>query len=85
MVIKSLTITEDAYNALKTIKSVDESFSDVILRVSTNKIGAAAKFAGVFKMNDTEVKQWKQQIEKRRSEINHEFIGRSRKSKSRCG
>src|SRR3990167_2935100 len=54
MVIKSLTITEDAYNRLKAMKMGNESFSEAIVRISNNKVGAAAKFFGAFKGTDTE-------------------------------
>ena len=33
MVIKSLTITEKAYESLKRLKSGNESFSEIILKV----------------------------------------------------
>lgn len=48
MTIKSLTITEDAYTALKTVKHGDESFSEVILRLSREKIGLTAKYFGAL-------------------------------------
>lgn len=83
MVIKSLTITEDAYNALKTIKCGDESFSDVILRLSKQKIGTAAKFAGALNMSEKEAKAWKQQVHKRREQANTEILQRSKLIKVR--
>lgn len=40
MAHKSLTISEDAYNALRNLKNENESFTDVILRLSKqNKMG----------------------------------------------
>jgi len=38
MVVKTLTITEDAYNSLKQLKHEGESFSEVIKRVSGQKM-----------------------------------------------
>jgi len=71
MAIKSLTITEHAYNALKAVKCGDESFSDVIIRLSKEKVGAAAKFVGALKISDKEyddwrssTKKWKEQFDK---------------------
>ncbi|MBI5392799.1 antitoxin VapB family protein [Candidatus Woesearchaeota archaeon] len=83
MVIKSLTITEDAYNALKSVKYGDESFSDVVLRLSKEKIGAAARFAGALKMSETETRQWKEKVRKRREDMNLEFVQRSKKMRER--
>lgn len=37
MVVKTITVTEDAYEALKSWKDAHESFSDVILRVTKKK------------------------------------------------
>ena len=37
MVVKTITVTEDAYNALKSLKEEHESFSKTILRVSRRK------------------------------------------------
>ena len=36
MAVKTITITENAYNRLKSTKSEDESFTDAIMRI-TNK------------------------------------------------
>ena len=55
MSIKSLTITEDAYNALKRNKLGKESFSQVILRVTEEKKGKnISKFFGILKGKDGE-------------------------------
>ena len=83
MVIKSLTITEDAYNALKTLKYDSESFSDVILRLSKEKIGLAAKFFGKLKISNKESKEWESRLKKRREEIQREFNERSKNIKEK--
>lgn len=79
MVIKSLTITENAYNVLKSWKHGDESFSEVIVRVGSTKKGAAARFCGAFKGTDTE--SFEQRVKKRRTEIENELIERQKKFK----
>ncbi len=79
MVIKSLTITEEAYNALKTMKHGDESFSEVIVRLSQEKIGLTAKFFGALKMSDREAKEVEQKIRLRRKNIETEFALRTKK------
>ena len=77
MAIKSLTITEEAYDALKILKHDDESFSEVILRLSKEKIGKASRFFGTLKINESAVKELESNIKKRRSEIEKEFSKRS--------
>jgi predicted CopG family antitoxin len=62
MVIKSLTITENAYDALKKMKHGDESFSEVILRIASEKKGASAKFFGALKMPSSEAEAWQKRI-----------------------
>ena len=79
MGIKSLSITEDAYVALKAIKYGDESFSDVILRLSHEKIGAAAKFCGIWKDKPEITRRLKADLKKRRAELEREFEGRQRR------
>jgi predicted CopG family antitoxin len=72
MVIKSLTITEDAYDALKSLKHGDESFSEAILRVAKKKM-SVEKFFGVWKMSEKEAAELKREIKKTRKEMEKEF------------
>lgn len=37
MAVKTITVTEDAYKALKSLKTSDESFSEAILRIAKRK------------------------------------------------
>ncbi len=80
MVIKSLTITEDAYQALKMLKHGDESFSEVILRVSQEKIGLAAKYFGVLGKKEGWALQ--ERISRARRELESELAQRNRKLKA---
>jgi len=73
MVIKSLTITEDAYDALKTLKHGDESFSKTILRIKEDKANVIERYFGILKMSEKEINDWQKNIKKRREEINQEF------------
>ena len=83
MTIKSLTITEGAYEALKTLKHGDESFSDVILRISKEKIGLAARYLGVLKLTDKETEEWKLNIKRWHEEFNKEASERIKKIRKR--
>lgn len=77
MAIKSLTITEEAYNVLKARKHGDESFSEVIVRIGRNKVGAAAKFFGVLKGMDAE--GFEDRIKRRRADIEKEVAQRRKR------
>ena len=79
MVIKSLTVTEDAYDALKAEKCGDESFSEVILRVMSEKKGQTARFFGALK--GIEGTLLRERIKKRRAEIEREFGERAKRIK----
>ncbi len=46
MGVKTITLTEDAYKALKSLKSSNESFSDTILRVAGKK--SLREFVGIL-------------------------------------
>ncbi len=46
MVVKTITVTEEAYHRLKSRKTADESFSDVIIRLT--KRPPLSDFVGVL-------------------------------------
>ena len=79
MVIKSLTITEEAYNVLKSIKHGDESFSKAIIRIGKRVPVNIEKYIGIIKRSDDEVKEWKSEIKSRRKEIDFEFKEKGKK------
>jgi len=49
MVVKTITITETAYNALKRLKKADQSFSEIIIEVAEEKKGDISGFLGILK------------------------------------
>lgn len=73
MVIKSLTITEDAYDVLKRIKHSDESFSNVIIRIGQEKTVDVKKYFGILKGGEIKAKKLIVDIKKRRLEFNKGF------------
>jgi len=67
MVVKTITITEEAYKALASEKNPDESFSQVILRTHKKKgnVEDIMKFAGAWSdMSDKTAEKIKKHIEK---------------------
>lgn len=56
MATKTITITEDAYNILKSSKNDDESFTDAIVRIA--KKDTLSELAGVLTKKDaTELRE----------------------------
>ena len=76
MAVKTITIKEDAYNVLNSMKKADESFSDVILRIGAEKKTTAKDLFGKLKMSDAEFKKLKEHVKKMREEMNSEMEAR---------
>jgi len=76
MVIKSLTITEDAYDALKRLKHGDESFSEVILKVTSDRTDVIKRYLGAAGVNEKEADAWKARLSERRKTVDNEATTR---------
>ncbi len=48
MTVKTITVTEEAYNALRKMKEDEESFSRVIIRLSERKKINLVKYSGIL-------------------------------------
>lgn len=58
---KCITISDDAYNSLNTLKKDNESFSEVVRRLTAKKKGEGLlKLAGIWKDNPKMVKIMKE-------------------------
>lgn len=79
MVIKSLTITEDAYDTLKRLKYDEESFSDVILRIGKERGNAVHRYFGVLKCSEEEHAKRISELKERRAKADMEFLERQKK------
>ncbi len=53
MAVKTITITKDAYDVLRKMKHGNESFSDVVRRLSSDK-KSVKEFLGILKDTDAE-------------------------------
>lgn len=73
MTIKSLTITENAYEILKRLKHGDESFSEAILRIGSERKNHVNRYLGILKMSESEVAEILHGIKKRRKGWDIEF------------
>jgi predicted CopG family antitoxin len=76
MAVKTITIKEDAYKVLAGMKKADESFSDVILRIGTEKSFTAKNLYGKLKMTDAEFKKLTENAKKLRDDMNKEMEAR---------
>ncbi|EQB66926.1 MAG: antitoxin VapB family protein [Thermoplasmataceae archaeon] len=65
---KPVTLSNEAYEALKKIKGKDMSFSDVVLKLVKQSMGTHDfnKFAGTLKAQASELEKFKLQIEEDR-------------------
>jgi len=81
MAIKSLTITEDAYNALKAMKHGDESFSDTVIRITKNRALVVERMFGAWKMSEKEADEAVKRIKKRREEFTRDYHKRQERLK----
>lgn len=79
MAIKSLTITEDAYETLKRLKYQEESFSEVILRMGKGNTETVEKYFGILKESKIDAKAWKENIRKEREKVDKEYVEKQRK------
>ena len=60
---KTISILDEAYERLKREKEKEESFSDVILRM-TSKKGSLRESLGKWKMSDKEVKEFRDELKR---------------------
>ena len=68
MTTKTLTIREEAYEALAKLKRKDESFSDVILRLTKRAVRLGDWF-GIWPMTDEEHERLFGDIQERRASM----------------
>jgi predicted CopG family antitoxin len=68
MTVKTITVTEDAYNTLKGMKREDESFSDVIKRVGSQK-KHISDFFGLLKDSETSAEELQQKVKEIRKGV----------------
>ena len=77
MAVKTITVTESAYNTLKNMKLEHESFSKTIQRIGQRR--SLRDFIGVF--SDEEAEEIKQNITEFRARHRHDFEKRIEKTK----
>jgi len=61
MAVKTITVTEDAYEIIKRFKEGEESFSDLFLRISKKPI-TAKDFISAFHISPEESKEFRKRV-----------------------
>ena len=74
--VKTITIMDDAYEALKRLKKKDESFSDIIIRVGKEKKMNLKEWFGVLKGDEERIKEFHSAIKKIREEVSRDVVKR---------
>ena len=70
MAVKTITVTEEAYQAIKRLKTEQESFSELFLRLSTRSL-TARDLRGILKHTPEEAEEFRRRVR----EV-HERLGR---------
>jgi predicted CopG family antitoxin len=79
MPFKTLTITEEAYKKIKMLKEENESFTDLFLRLSHEKMRGVDRFLGTAKCSPEEVKTWKKRTKEFRDSYNASSLRREKR------
>ncbi|MBD3361357.1 hypothetical protein GF358_01040 [Candidatus Woesearchaeota archaeon] len=78
MAIKTITVTEDAYESIKRLKNTDESFSQFFLRISREKM-TVKDLAGAIKLSDNEYAALKKHTKELRKKASTDMKERLKK------
>lgn len=82
MAVKTLTIMEDAYEALKRQKHKDESFSEVIRRLSGQKL-KVKDLIGVLKKTPEEHEEFARRVKEVRERMGKSMQERAQRVRAR--
>lgn len=79
MAVKTLTITEEAYNTLKRLKRESQSFSQIIIEVTAEKSNSLGKFFGILRDSKKELNEMKEKVKEGRKEADKNAISKIKK------
>ena len=77
MAFKTLTIKEDAYDVLNSMKKPGESFSELILRIGGERSVTAKDLFGRSKHSKKDLEKLRKHVRKMREELNEGMKRRS--------
>ncbi|NQU78644.1 hypothetical protein HQ545_02650 [Candidatus Woesearchaeota archaeon] len=73
MVVKTITIKQDAYDILSSMKRPDESFSDLIMRVGGDRKVTAKELFGRLNDSGSELKKMRLRLKEQREKMDKEM------------
>ena len=82
MVVKTITVTEDAYESLKRLKHEDESFSEVIKRLAGKKM-LVKDLLGILKKSPEEHEEFIKRVKRIREEMSKDMGERIERVRAR--
>ena len=82
MVVKTITVTEDAYAAVKDLKQEDESFSDLFLRLGKRTL-RVKDLAGFLQGTPERAKELREKLKQLRQETDASFEQRMKDVRAR--
>ena len=65
--VKTITITDEAYHEIKNMKMVNESFSDLFRRLASRKL-KVREIIGILGTSESDAKEWHERIKKMKGE-----------------
>ncbi len=83
MVVKTLTITEEAYNKMKRLKKESESFSDLFNRLADQRLNVASRFRGLVKMSSQEIDEWRKNLVESKKVFSEHALKKEKKLQTR--
>jgi len=72
MAVKTITITEDAYQTMKQLKGENESFSELFRRLG-NRQFTIDDVAGILEENEEETEAFRKRVQEARKRIDRGF------------
>jgi predicted CopG family antitoxin len=72
MTVKTITVTEDAYNAMKNMKKTYESFSDLFIRLGSRPI-KLRDIVGILKHTPEEAEEFRRRVLGARERLNKDL------------
>ena len=82
MVVKTITITEDAYNVLKRMKKSNQSFSELIIEFSEEKKGHLINLFGILKDKSKDMDELQEKSINYRKDFDSDSLARIKKLKN---
>ncbi len=82
MTVKTITVTEAAYECIKRLKSEKESFSDLFLRLGSTEI-TAKDVRGILKLSPEEVEEFRKRVRQVHERVGEGFHKRIKDVRAR--